>query len=364
MAAPLPTQTTLLGVGERAELLLDLNGREGDTLYFANFAGLIPSDFPGGPALNNPPCYGPITQTGPSPDPNNYSGIWDSTTYNLLRIVVGPATSGAITTIPLNFSQYQLAIPTAPSDVVRRNKKLTNWGGTAEAPPPFQIDNEPYRIDHINDVIRLGAVEYWSFKNQTGTTHPMHIHDVHFFITEIRDTLTGLTVPIPPYLQGPKDVMMARSGYKYTFITQFLDFGINSYSADSTYMYHCHILPHEDGVLPTQGATSFNGGMMHQFAVIDSNFYDNTFVAAAEPIQALAWSTFPNPVSDQIYLRGECRKASTLQVISMEGKELGSYAIPPIKGEISLQLGDLSQGIYMLVWRRPDGIGTKRIMVD
>ena len=99
----------------------------------------------------------------------------------------------------------------------------------------------------VDEVVRLGDIEIWEIVNRGGQAHPFHIHDVQFLILDRDGT------PPEPSESGWKDTVLVGTNETVRFITQF-----NTYAnPDIPYMYHCHILEHEDG------------GMMGQFLVID-----------------------------------------------------------------------------------------------
>ena len=104
------------------------------------------------------------------------------------------------------------------------------------------------RFDHqrIDFAVPLGAVETWVFENNTQMLHPMHIHDVQFRI------IARNGQPPAPREAGLKDVVLTSPGEKVELRLAFNDY------ADPIvpYMFHCHILEHEDA------------GMMGQFTVV------------------------------------------------------------------------------------------------
>jgi len=94
--------------------------------------------------------------------------------------------------------------------------------------------------------VRLGDVERWNVVNQGGGTHLFHIHDVQFQILSRNGN-----APAASEL-GRKDTVQVRSNETVALLMRFTDYA----DADTPYMYHCHILPHEDQ------------GMMGQFLVV------------------------------------------------------------------------------------------------
>ena len=78
--------------------------------------------------------------------------------------------------------------------------------------------------------------------------HNVHIHDVQFRVLAYGDR------PPPPHLDGWKDTVFLPPGRTARLLVQFTEY------ADPTtpYMFHCHVLLHEDS------------GMMGQFVVVDA----------------------------------------------------------------------------------------------
>lgn len=108
------------------------------------------------------------------------------------------------------------------------------------------INGKAMDIARIDERVPLGATEIWEIRNATPLAHPFHIHDIQFRVVD-RDG-----VPAGPHEHGLKDTVLVDPGERVRVITQFTDFADPS----RPYMYHCHILEHEDA------------GMMGQFLVV------------------------------------------------------------------------------------------------
>jgi FtsP/CotA-like multicopper oxidase with cupredoxin domain len=92
-------------------------------------------------------------------------------------------------------------------------------------------------------VTTQGSVEEWRIENRTEELHGFHMHQIHFLVTAIND------VPIPKKQQQLYDVFEVPywngdSGIPYPSITAKLDFRGPDVG---DFVYHCHILDHEDG---------------------------------------------------------------------------------------------------------------------
>lgn len=103
-------------------------------------------------------------------------------------------------------------------------------------------------MDHerIDETVTMGDVERWDIVNESIAYHPFHIHGVQFRVLDRNGK------PAPAYEQGWKDTVLVGPSETVRLIVQFASY------ADSTlpYMFHCHILEHEDL------------GMMGQFVVV------------------------------------------------------------------------------------------------
>jgi len=97
----------------------------------------------------------------------------------------------------------------------------------------------------------LGASEIWEFLNLTDDTHPIHLHLVRFRILDRRPIdvsariydkkliYTGDAVPPDPNEAGWKDTVRVSPGASTRIIVKFEGYA-------GRYVWHCHILEHED----------------------------------------------------------------------------------------------------------------------
>lgn len=108
------------------------------------------------------------------------------------------------------------------------------------------INDKTMDMSRIDEVVNWNDTEIWEVTNQrTGTQggmpHPFHLHGVQFQILD-RDGN-----PPAAHEAGWKDTILVHPGETVRIITNFTNRGI--------FMYHCHILEHEDA------------GMMGQYEV-------------------------------------------------------------------------------------------------
>lgn len=109
------------------------------------------------------------------------------------------------------------------------------------------INGEVMDHQHVNEVVHSGDVEIWKIINLSGTYHPFHIHGVQFQIVDRGGH------PSADYELGWKDTVLVSNAEIVHVIMRFPEFS----DPHTPYMYHCHILEHEDM------------GMMGQFIVTD-----------------------------------------------------------------------------------------------
>ncbi len=109
------------------------------------------------------------------------------------------------------------------------------------------INGKKMDINRIDERVKLGSTEIWEITNRSAMMmsmpHSMHLHDVQFQIL----SRNGNTPP--PHERGRKDTVLIMPGETVRIISRFHDY-------TGVYMYHCHLLEHEDD------------GMMGQFEVV------------------------------------------------------------------------------------------------
>ena len=97
-------------------------------------------------------------------------------------------------------------------------------------------------MGRIDEVVTIGTTEVWEVTNVSGGVHNFHVHDVQFRVLDTDD----------PTLSGPKDTVYLPPGATMRLLMRFTDFS----DPTSPYMFHCHLLRHEDN------------GLMGQFVVV------------------------------------------------------------------------------------------------
>lgn len=98
----------------------------------------------------------------------------------------------------------------------------------------FYINGRKFSVDERPAfVVHAGTVERWTVKNLTDEVHAFHIHQVHFVV----EAINGARVPNRHWADT---VIVPYRGQ----ITLLMDF--RSPLIRGTFLFHCHILDHED----------------------------------------------------------------------------------------------------------------------
>lgn len=107
------------------------------------------------------------------------------------------------------------------------------------------INGKAFDMDRIDEEVRLNESEIWIIRNSGGmmqsSGHPFHVHGTQFQVI----SRNGKAPPLEE--RGYKDTVFVNVGEEIAIRIRFTHPGI--------FMYHCHILEHEDN------------GMMGQFRV-------------------------------------------------------------------------------------------------
>jgi len=119
-----------------------------------------------------------------------------------------------------------------------------------------RINGKKMDMDRIDDVVAAGSTETWEVTNLDELPHNFHIHGVQF------QALTVDRAPPPPPLTGWKDTIYLPPRVPTQLIMRFAEYT----DPAMPYMYHCHLLFHEDT------------GMMGQYVTVEPGQQPNTSV--------------------------------------------------------------------------------------
>ena len=197
-------------------------------------AQLITLGIDGGPASDNNPGR-PFANIQTTAAPAKLTTVTQTGPARKMRF--GDLANASVTTHrDLYFSEYFQASwhPPVHAPEQEAAKFFITVDGQQET--LFDPNNPPAIITN------QGAVEEWRIENRTEELHEFHLHQIHFLITAVND------VPIPPKKQQLYDVFPVgywdgNSEHPYPSITAKLDFRGPDVG---DFVYHCHILDHED----------------------------------------------------------------------------------------------------------------------
>lgn len=253
--APVQLTRLTLGPGERAEVLVDLSGMEGQTLSLKTFGNELPQGFPGGPAMMG-------MQPGPL----------DNTSFQVLQINVNAPTVNPVTTMPTALISNTVW-PQAGAGA--RNFQFSAQPMMSMS--NFFINGLKFDMETVNFSTELGKTEVWTVTNQTMMAHPFHVHGNSFYIIQ----KNGAVPPVNE--RGRKDVVLVPPmNGSVKIVMKFEDFA----DPEMPFMYHCHILSHEDN------------GMMGQFTVTAP-------ASGTEDLNEYSVAFFPNPAGESVFFQVE-----------------------------------------------------------
>ena len=132
-----------------------------------------------------------------------------------------------------------------PSLAVRTRRFVLDMGMMGGG---MSINGASMDMNVINERVPVGQWEIWEIANASMMAHPFHIHNVQFRVID-RDGHAP-----PPLETGFKDTVIVNPREQVRVLLRFEEHS----DPDTPYMYHCHILEHEDA------------GMMGQFVVVNS----------------------------------------------------------------------------------------------
>lgn len=215
---PTTIEVLRLSPGERAEVLIDFTDGTNDVLF-----------------------------SGPNPNAGMMGGGMMSraknSDFDILPIEVSSTRATRIERLPESLGGAMPDLVTLGA--FRRDITLDmGMGGMMRrSDKRHSINGQSFDMDRLNFSVQRGAIEVWTIEGQM-MAHPLHIHGVMFQV------LSENGGPISPRNRGWKDTVLVDG--RIEIAVQF----DQPASADKPFMFHCHILEHEDG------------GMMGQFAVV------------------------------------------------------------------------------------------------
>ena len=195
LAAPVPVTRVQLSPAERAEIVVDL--RAGEQAMLRSFA----------------PNLGSVNP------PDSFGGGKD---FDVLRLDAGASLTPS-SALPATLA----AIPSI--DVADAHIRSFTLNG-------HNINNHSMDLNRVDEVVRKGATEVWLVDNTNVYQHNFHVHGVQFQLLDVNDA------PPPAHLRGWKDTISVLPRERSRIAIIMPDYA----DTQHPYMYHCHLLAHED----------------------------------------------------------------------------------------------------------------------
>lgn len=206
LSAPVNRTLIRLGPAERADVVIDFTGVPQGTQVF----------------LRNTNRMVPLTM--------------DRAARDILRFDVG-ATAADTSVVPATLRPFT----PLGTEVITRDFGLTR--GFQNGRFVWFINGQLFDPARVDANVTRGDIEIWRFNNSSALTHPMHVHLVQFQIIDINNQPPG------PGDDHWKDTVNVPPAGVVRVKARFADFM-------GTYVFHCHVLEHEDHAMMAQFSVS------------------------------------------------------------------------------------------------------------
>jgi spore coat protein A, manganese oxidase len=183
--------------------------------------------------------------------------------YDVMQFRVSAKASGTSAVVPARLPAVERL--GEASAVRTRELSLEEYDDVLDEPMTHLLNGKRWH-DPVTEKPVLDTTEIWSLVNVTDDAHPIHLHLVRFqildrrpfdvteYLVHKRIRYTGDAFPPEPNEAGWKDTVRAAPGAVTRIIIKFEGY-------TGRYVWHCHILEHEDNemmrpydVIPSPGA--------------------------------------------------------------------------------------------------------------
>ncbi|KAG7598018.1 Cupredoxin [Arabidopsis suecica] len=249
LSKPVMTKSILLSPSEIVDVIVDFSKSPSRTVVLANDA---PYPYPSGDPVNE--------ENG-----------------KVMKFIINNEREDDSSTIPKKLINYPHA--EVSNVVLRRYISMYEYVSNSDEPTHLLVNGLPYDAP-VTETPKSGTTEVWEVINLTEDNHPLHIHLGLFKVVEqtallaagleeFKECMTkqndAVKCQISKYARGKKTAVTAHErGWKNVFkmmpghvtriLVRFSYIHTNaSYPFDPTeepgYVYHCHILDHEDNMM-------------------------------------------------------------------------------------------------------------------
>jgi FtsP/CotA-like multicopper oxidase with cupredoxin domain len=244
---PVEADHVVLSAGERAAIVVDFAVDQlGDRVM------LVSRPFMGGPAMG-------MSQFDASQQHGGMGGMggghhggmngsgeprFPGEGSDIMRFDIAVAAADVVQLYDRLPDNAQIWTRLSEQDATAERSFVMSWSHT---PGRFLINGKEYAEDRVDELVEAGATEIWEITNISPVPHPFHAHAIQWQVLDRNSSEpTGAEL-------GWKDTVLVNPGETVRIIGRFepVNFG--------RYVYHCHILEHEDA------------GMMGVFEVLPQN---------------------------------------------------------------------------------------------
>jgi FtsP/CotA-like multicopper oxidase with cupredoxin domain len=250
LAAPRALERAFLYSGERVDIAIDVSGRRalaGISLAFDprhQMQGAAPRHRHPARERYAPLAAETVCESGGEPQDRLADGA--ELPLFALRVEGTP-----VRTPPLPSRLSALPEAAAPAEATTRRMRLD-----FDERAGFLIDQTPYRIDEIAFSVSRGAREVWEIKNSPiSMPHPMHVHGFGFRVLRRQGTYGPARALAPEpggrfaTDLGVKDTVLVWPNETLWLAIDFTLPPEAPFRGAQRYMFHCHNLEHEDGMM-------------------------------------------------------------------------------------------------------------------
>ncbi|XP_072960623.1 multicopper oxidase LPR1 homolog 1-like [Typha angustifolia] len=217
--------------------------------------------------------YAEVLNSAPYPYPNGSAP--NGLNGKVMKFVIGSRVESDESRIPARLLNYPKADKREAS--VKRYITFYEYDSATGNPTHLYINGKRFE-DPATETPRPGSTEVWEVINLTPDNHPLHLHLANFQAVRVRELVdaatftncmtkygdavkcnvathaVGRTVAVPKYERTWKNMVKIEPGYMTTVVVKFKLIDTNAtYPFDATaepgYVYHCHILDHEDNAM-------------------------------------------------------------------------------------------------------------------
>ena len=253
LAASIALDRVFVYTAERVDIAIDVSGLKDITAVSLAFdprhqarGGRLAHRHP---ARDHYPSLAAEKVCAPASGRDAADALPDGAELGLFKLQVDGATKTSAPPLPARLSALPEAI--AASDASPRRLRLD-----FDEKAGFLIDQTPYRADEIAYSIGRGAREIWEIRNSPiSMPHPMHLHGFGFRVLRRQGTFgpaRGLAEPgsgrLPTDL-GVKDTVVVWPNETVWLAIDFTLPEDAAFRGRQRYMFHCHNLEHEDGMM-------------------------------------------------------------------------------------------------------------------